>query len=167
MGYFLYSKCVDMGLLLKWAEQQAEPIDLVSIKDAQKMGGELSKLVNDADVLAHHLWGLLNISLTDDAWEVLDSLGVGQGLEVWRLVNVDTTQKTEGELMEMEDLVQNPKRITKLADLNKGILAWDNMYKEFKEAGGEKLSAAREVDILAKMLPAEVKQHALWEFSKL
>ena len=52
--------------------------------------------------------------------------------------------------MEMEDLVQNPKRITKLADLNKGILAWDNMYKEFKEAGGEKLSAAREVNILAK-----------------
>ena len=28
------------------------------------------------------------------------------------------------------------------------------------------MSAAREVNILAKMLPTEFKQHALWEFSK-
>ena len=116
VGYYLYSRCVDMGPLLKWVEQQTEPIDLDGIVSAQKTGGDLSKLVNDADVLAHHLWGFLNISLTDDALEILDSLGVGQGLEVWRLVNVDTAQKTEGELMEMEDLVQNPRRITRLAD---------------------------------------------------
>ena len=69
-----------MGPLLKWAEQQTKPIDLDGIKDAQKTGGELAKLANDADVLAHHLWGFLNISLTDDAWEILDSLEVGQGL---------------------------------------------------------------------------------------
>ena len=82
------------------------------------------------------------------------------------MANLDITQKTEGELMEMEDLVQNPKRIFKLPDINKGILAWDLLYKEYKEAGGERLSAAREVNILAKMLPGEFTQHALWEFAK-
>ena len=52
-------------------------------------------------MLAHHLWGFLNISLTDDAWGLFDSVKVGNGFEVWRLVNLDTTQKTNGELMEM------------------------------------------------------------------
>ena len=65
----------------------------------------------------------MNISLVDDAWEVFDSVDVGKGLEVWRLVAIDTTQKTEGELMEMEDLVQNTRKITKLADIGKGIVA--------------------------------------------
>ena len=166
VSYYLYSKVVDMGALLKWTEQQKVPITPETIAEAQRTGGDLNKLVNDPDVLAHFLWGFLNISLTDDAWEIFDNVEVGEGLEVWRLVNVDTTQKTEGELMEMEDLVQNPKRLVKLTDISKGILAWDIMYKEFKEAGGEKVSPAREVNILAKMLPGEFKQHALWEFAK-
>ena len=63
--------------------------------------------------------------------------------------------------MEMEDLVQNPRRLPKLTDITKGIVAWDNLYKEYREAGGEKLTPAREVNILAKMLPGELKQHAL------
>ena len=100
------------------------------------------------------------------AWEAFDGAEAGQGLEVWRLVNLDTTQKTEGELMEMEDLVQNPWKIAKLGDISKGIVAWDNLYKEYKEAGGEKLTPAREVNILTKMMPGDFKQHALWEFSK-
>ena len=49
---------------------------------------------------------------------------------------MDTTQKTEGELMEMEDLVQNPKRIFEPSEIAKGIVVWDNMYKEHTEAGG-------------------------------
>ena len=106
-------KSVDMGPLLKWAEQQEEPITSATIHNAQEDDDEMAKVENDPEVLAHHLWGFLNISLVDDAWEVFGSVDVGSGLEVWRLVNLDTTQKTEGELMEMEDLVQNPKRIQK------------------------------------------------------
>jgi len=166
VGYYLYSKSVDMGPLLKWAEQQVEPITGVSIHEAMKSDEEMAQVEGDPEVLAHHLWGFLNISLVDDAWEIFDSVDVGCGLEVWRLVNIDTTQKTEGELMEMEDLVQNPRKIVKLELISKGIVVWDNLYKEFKEAGGEKLTPAREVNILAKMLPTEFKQHALWEFSK-
>jgi len=80
-------------------------------------------------VLAHHLWGFLNISLVDDAWEIFDNDTIGDGMEVWRLVNVDTTQKTEGELMEMGDPVQNPRKISEPSEISKGIVAWDNLYK--------------------------------------
>ena len=40
------------------------------------------------------------------------------------------------------------------------------MYTEHGEVGGEKLTAVREVNILANMLPTEFKQHAVLEFSK-
>jgi hypothetical protein len=118
-----------MGPLLKWAEQQTEPIIAASIEEAVTSDDEMAKVNNDPEVLAHFLWGFLNISLTDDAWDIFDNVDIGSGLEVWRLVNLDTTQKTEGELMEMEDLVQNPKRILKLTEISKGIIAWGNMYK--------------------------------------
>ena len=62
--------------------------------------------------------------------------------------------------------MRNLRKIPKLSEISKGTVAWDNLYNEFKEAGGEKLSLAREVNILAKMLPGEFKQHALWEFGK-
>ena len=161
VSYYLYSKNVDMGPLLKWAEQQKEPITGMTMAEAEKSEVDMAKLDADPEVLSHHLWGFLNISLTEDAWEIFDNTDAGSGLEVWRLVNMDTTQKTEGELMEMEDLVQNPRRLPKLTDITKGIVAWDNLYKEYREAGGEKLTPAREVNILAKMLPGEFKQHAL------
>ena len=96
--------------------------------------------------------------MKEDAWE--------DCFEVWRLVNMDTMQKTVDELMDMEDNVQTPRKLTKLTDISKGIVAWDNLYKDYKEAGGERLTPAREVNILAKMPPGEFKQHALWEFNK-
>ena len=101
VSYYLYSKSVDMGPLLKWAEQQTEPITNARMHEAQKEDFEMGSLETDPEVLAHHLRGFLNISLTEDAWEIFDNVPVGCGLEVWRLVNLDTAQKTEGELMEM------------------------------------------------------------------
>ena len=68
--------------------------------------------------------------------------------------------------MEMEDLAQNPKRILKIGDLAKGIVAWDIMRRELKDAGGETMSDARQVNILAKMMPTDFKQHALWDFEQ-
>ena len=132
VSYYLYSKSVDMGPLLKWAEQQKEPITTVMMHEAQRVDVEMRKVETDPEVLAHHLWGFLNISLTEDAWEIFDNVPVGCGLEVWRLVNIDTTQKTEGELMEMEDLVQNPRRTQKLGDIAKGVIVWSNLYTEYK-----------------------------------
>ena len=101
VSYYLYSKCVDMGPLLKWAEQQTEPLTAASIEEALLSDPEVRKITNDPEVLAHHLWGFLNISLTEDAWEIFDNADVGQGLEVWRLLNIDTAKETECELMGM------------------------------------------------------------------
>ncbi len=68
--------------------------------------------------------------------------------------------------MGVEDLVQNPKRILNIGGLANGFVAWGIMRRELKDAGGEEVSEARQVNILATMLPAEFKQHALWEFHK-
>ena len=70
VSYYLYSKNVDMGPLLKWAEQRKEPITNAMMQNAARADGEVGKLETDPEVLAHHLWGFLNISLVDDAWEI-------------------------------------------------------------------------------------------------
>ena len=59
VGYYLCPKSVDMGPLLKWAEQQVGPITCVSIEQAQKDVEEMAKAENGPEVLAHHLWELL------------------------------------------------------------------------------------------------------------
>ena len=165
VSYYLYSKSVDMGPLLQWAEKQTTPITTASLLEPQKLK-KFPVTTSDPEVLSHHLWGFLNISLLEDAWDIFDNAEIGHGLEVWRLVNIDTMQKTPGELMEMEDLVQNPKRITRVADIAKGIVAWDITHRELKEAGGAEVAKSRQVNILTKMLPSEFKQHVLWVFEQ-
>ena len=121
-----------MGPLLRWTEKQAEPVTYDIIDRAQKSDLELAKMTNNPEVLAHHLWGFLNLNLQDDAWEVFDSVEVGNGLGVWGLANLDTLQTTVGELMDMGDHVQNQRRIHKLAEIFKGIVAWENSHKEYQ-----------------------------------
>ena len=52
----------------------------------------------------------MNINLTDDAWDLLDSVGRDQGFEVWRMVNQDLAQKTRSDILNLEDAVLTPRR---------------------------------------------------------
>ena len=68
---------------------------------------------NDMEVLSFHLHMFLNTNLTDDAWNIFDNLGTEQnGLEVWRLVNLEAAQKTQAERLTLENAALNPKKIS-------------------------------------------------------
>ena len=56
-----------MGPLLKWAEQQTEPITGMTIAEAQTSDVDMAKTETDPEVLAHHTWGFLNISVIEGA----------------------------------------------------------------------------------------------------
>ena len=40
----------------------------------------MAKVETDPEVLAHHLWGFLDISLEDDAWGISDNMTIVDGM---------------------------------------------------------------------------------------
>ncbi len=77
-----------------------------------------------ASVISFHLWGFLNTKLIDDAWDLFDSADMWAGLEVWRLINLEVTQLTQAEIMNLEDAVLMPKRLKMLTGIPNGLVAW-------------------------------------------
>ena len=75
---------------------------------------ELKNVRNDPRVLAFHFFGFLNTNLVGEAWDVHDSVDDDNGFEVWRLINLDVTQKTQAEILALEHAVLNPKKPSKL-----------------------------------------------------
>ena len=67
VSYYFYSRSVDVGPLLKWAGQQAEPTATAMVHEAQKDDFDMGNVDTDPEVRAHHLWGFLNISFIEDA----------------------------------------------------------------------------------------------------
>ena len=97
--YYLHSKNPDMASLLRWAELEKDAITPDGLRQARANDPLLFGLQDDPEVLSYHLWGFLNVSLTGEAWMKFDATEIENGLEVWRAVNVDTTQKTQAELL--------------------------------------------------------------------
>ena len=60
-------------------------------------------------MLSYNLWGFLHVSLVGEAWMVFVAAEMENGLEAWRAVNVDTTRKTQAELLVLEDAVSAPR----------------------------------------------------------
>ncbi len=123
--YYLHSKNANMKNLLRWAELQEVPIVSAGLATAWNEVDSLAMLSDDPEVLSYHLWGFLNVNLTDAAWDLFDGVAMESGLEVWRVVNLDMTQKTQSELLALEDAVLTPSRVTDVKDIEKGLVAWD------------------------------------------
>ena len=88
---YLHSKNPDMMGLLRWAEQQKDPVTAHSLGAARRNSGPLARLAEDPEVLSYHLWGFLNVSLTDDAWAIFSGVDIENCFEVWRIVVVANT----------------------------------------------------------------------------
>ena len=86
---------------------------------------ELKGVRNDPRVLTFHLFCFLNINLVGKAWDIYDSVENDNGLEVWRLINLDVTQKTQAEILSLEHAVLNTKKLDKLKDIPTGRANWD------------------------------------------
>ena len=163
--YFLTNKCPDVKPFLKWAEQQREVITPDSMRRAW-YSEELKNVRNDPRVLAFHLFGFLNTNLVGEAWDVYDSVGDDNGFEVWRLINLDVTQKTQAEVLALEHAVLNPKKLIKLRDIPTGLVNWDNSYRAYVEAGGRALDDDRKIGALMRLFPDAVCEKVLWEMEK-
>ena len=164
--FFLHSRNPDMRDLLRWAELEKEAITPGSLTSAAFSSPLLQGLKEDPEVMAYHLWGFLNVNLTDAAWDIFEGVDMENGLEVWRLVNIDTTQKSHAELLRLEDEVNRPTRLKDVRDIPRGLLEWDAAYRTFLEAGGQKFDDHRKTWILMQLLPSIVTDKVKWELEK-
>ena len=107
---FFSNKCPDIKLFLRWPEQQREVITPETMFRAW-YAPELRGICNNPRVLAFHLFGFLNRNLVGEAWDVYDSVDGNNGLEVWRLINLDVAQKTQAEFLVLKHTVLDPKKL--------------------------------------------------------
>ena len=108
----------------------------------------------------------MNVNLTDAAWDLFDGVSMENGLEVWRVVNLELTQRTQSELLALEDAVLTPSRVTDMKDIDRALVAWDAALRNYLEAGGTSLSKHRQVGAIMRLIPVRVRDQALWEFDK-
>ena len=161
---YLHSRHPDMTKLLNWAEQQREPVTLTSLAVARR--SHALQLTDDPEVLSYHLWGFLNASLIEDAWLVFSNVEIENGLEVWRSVVLATTQKTQVEVLRLEDGILQPDPVKHATDIEKAFVAWDASYREYLEAGGQAVSDYRKVGIFMRMLPESLKTDVIKDMGK-
>ena len=161
---YLHSKNPDMMGLLRWAEQQKDPVSAQNLAAARHNSGPLARLAEDPEVLSYNLWGFLNVSLTDDAWAIFSGVDIENGFEVWRTVVLATTQKSQAEVLRLEDSVLMPDRVRSASDIEKALVEWDALYREYTEAGGCPLSDHRKVGVLMRLLPTVLHDDILKEF---
>ncbi len=166
VAYYLHSKNANMRNLLRWAELQTEEITEGKLAEAAHYVDSLAMLSDDPEVLSYHLWGFLNVNLVDAAWDLFDGVDIENGLEVWRVVNLEITQKTQSELLALEDQVLTPHRVSEIRDIDKALVAWDAALRNYIEAGGTGLSKHRQVGAIMRLIPPKVRDQALWEFDK-
>ena len=160
---YLHSKCSDMAVMLKFAEQCTEVITPPMLAEARRSGA-LRNTFSEPEALGYHLWGFLNVNLVEDAWDIFDNVDYEQGFEVWRVVNQDLTQKTQSELLNLEDAVLTPPQVSDLAKIPQALVNWDAAHREYKDAGGTALTPDRQVGAIMRLLPAAVRDRALWDF---
>ena len=152
VSYFLCGKCPDLRPVFTWAEKQI--VAVISASLAAAHSDEFPEVRNDPNVLSFHLHGFLDTNLTDDAWNIFDNVGTDQnGLEVRRLVNLETAQKTQAERLTLENAALNPKKIRSLHDVAKGFVEWDMARKAYVDAGGKSLDDERKCGAIMRMLP--------------
>ena len=163
---YLHSRNPDMKDVLRWAELQKDPITKESLRAAKTSHPLLVNLRDDPEILGFHLWGFLNVNLVSDAWEIFDGVDAENGLEVWRVLNLNTTQKTSAELHRLEDAVIRVNRLGSIRDIPRGLIEWDASYREYIEAGGQALSEHRKVWILMSLFPKEITEKVSWELDK-
>ena len=90
-SYYLTSKYPDMEQLSEWVECKQEVVDSKFLRTYNKIGSKYPT------ARATHLWGVLDTSLSGDAWETSGDVTKGASPEAWIKVLADVTHETRVE----------------------------------------------------------------------
>ena len=84
------------------------------------------------------IWGFMNTCLKDGARTVFDSADALHGFDAWRAI-IQEIQKSRGiRLAQLRKVVRSPVKISKVEDVANGILKFENVIRDYVQAGGER-----------------------------
>ena len=104
--------------------------------------------------------------MTGDAWETFGNVPKGEGLEAWRKVLEEVTQKTRSEVLDLERAVMHPHPCSTVEQVPMALERWQTSVQAYLDAGGEPLNDERRKGSVTKILPWRIQQKILWDFDE-
>ncbi len=159
-GYWI-SRFPALQGILNWAEEMGDDritLEVISRKSLQE------EWMTEASVprLSELLWGFLNTCLTGEAHTCFETAEVLNGLEAWRLIVRDIQKGKTVRMCQLRKLIRNPPHIAKLEDVDKGLIRFENLHREYADIVGDRAphDDEKRTDLL-ECLPAEIREQLL------
>ncbi len=166
-GYWI-SKFPALVQVLEWAEKRDNrriTDEVLELERAAAVHANRWKPILDPSTLERingAIWGFLNTSLKGEAHRTFQLAPELNGLEGWRAVVASIHRGRENRQAELRKLIRNPPAINKLEDVERGIVNYDNLIREYEACEGIPPTKAERKDDLLDMLPAEIRENLLW-----
>ena len=156
------SRAPIMQEILSWAEEEElNPISRERFAAAvgDKLTFEQVVIVNAA------IYGFLSAAVSGSAETMFDGAVRPNGLDGWRrlthYINQNKGIRVENLRRDVKIVIAKP--IPSLERIEEGIAEFENIIKQFEDAGGEKSSDATKKNDLLQVLPGDLSEILLWK----
>ena len=158
--YFI-SRAPILKDILEWAEGQ----DLEIVTEA-KFQEAVGLKLDEEQVLTVNaaMWGFLSTALSGAAEVIFKGAEPLNGLDAWRRIVRYIDHGKEIRLGELRDDVKRAhiKPMRELDEVETGIAAFDNLLREYHDAGGTEFKDAEKKSDLLRILPEKIREHLIW-----
>ncbi len=159
------SKCPQLLPLLNEVERSEVPIAKSVLEGITSAAGGTAmsdSSTRDLATLSALLYGSLNTATFGDADDIMVSIPEVHGFEAWRALcrHIDSGRTLRQDALRRK--MRRPTPIKTLADVPQGVLRFNNLYREFTEAGGEELNKDALKSDLYESLPSALRDQLLW-----
>ncbi len=160
-GYWI-ARFPALQSILNWAEDMGEKRITFELVSSRSLQGQW---MTEASVprLSELLWGFMNTCLAGEAHTCFETADTLNGLEAWRLIVRDIQKGKTMRMCQLRKLIRNPPQITRLEDVDHGLIRFENLHKEYAGIVGDRAphDDEKRTDLL-ECLPAEIREQLLW-----
>ena len=154
--------------VLDWAEKRDNLEITKAIAHAERTDAVMNrrwKPILDENVserINELIWGFLNNCLKGEAHRAFELAPWLNGPEGWRSVVAGIHRGRENRQGQLRKLIKNPPAITRLEDVERGIVHYDNLIREYQAVQGVAPTPQERKSDLLDMLPTEIRENLLW-----
>ena len=109
-------------------------------------------------VLSHHIWGVLQHSVSGAARQTFKNTRRRDGLNVWRSLVLEVNSQTACRRHGLRDRVQMQQQVSSIEHIRAAVAAWETLYNEYLEAGGPPMEFEDRRSQYLRILPKELRK---------
>ncbi len=157
----IISRAPVLKALLEWAE--TEDMNVIT---AERLQLAVGTAFDDEKIIMADaaIWGFLSSALSGSAETTFKGAQTLRGLDAWRRI---TRYIDHGRYIRLEELRRSVKTMhlrpmKGLDHVEEGIAEFENLLRDYEDAGGTPFAdGEKKADLLA-VLPPELREHLLW-----